>query len=167
MIHSYTDFEQILKLILCKYHEIICWSGSFHLHPETKKSIVQVVYCYPINRRMCPLLQFIWVHQSFMTPSGKHHLWLVSSLSFLTPSGNLVSVIVTRTYDLLMFLNTHAPVLHLQSTNSADYIKIVIRKSANSLMSRVTTSHNKIIAVIVNSEVYLRFPLSTVFPFPQ
>ena len=40
--------------------------------------------------------------------------------------------------------------------NSTDYVNVVFRKSANSLMSRVTTSPNSIVSAIVNRDAYLQ-----------
>ena len=38
--------------------------------------------------------------------------------------------------------------------NETDHVKVVFRKSAYSLMSRVTTSSNSIVTAIVNSDAY-------------
>ena len=43
--------------------------------------------------------------------------------------------------------------------NTTDHIKVVFRKSAYSLMNRVTTSPSSIVTVIVNSDAYLQLPL--------
>ena len=43
--------------------------------------------------------------------------------------------------------------------NTTDHINVVLRKSAFSLMSRVTTSPNSIVAAIVNSDAYYQSPL--------
>ena len=45
------------------------------------------------------------------------------------------------------------------AVNATDQIKAVIRKSANSLMSEVTTSPNSIVTAIVNSDAYHQSPL--------
>ena len=43
--------------------------------------------------------------------------------------------------------------------DAADHIKVVFRKSAYSLMSRVTTFLDSIVTAIVNSDAYQRSPL--------
>ena len=59
-----------------------------------------------------------------------------------------LSVIVTHSNDLLMFLDMYTPVLAF-AINSTGPIKVhmVFRKSAESLMSRETTCPNSIITV--------------------
>ena len=84
-------------------------------------------------------------------------LW--SNLSRHT-SGNLLSVIITHSNDLLMFQDAHAPVCrHIIVMNSADHIQVVIQNSAYSLISRVTTSLRSIVTAIVNIDAYLQSPL--------
>ena len=44
--------------------------------------------------------------------------------------------------------------------NSTDHINVIFRKFAYGLMSRVTTSSNSIVTTIVNTDAYLRSPLT-------
>ena len=64
---------------------------------------------------------------------------------------NLLLIIVTHSDALLMSRDTPAQVWHLQWTQLTISINVVFRKSAYSLMSRVTNSTNTIVAAIVNS----------------
>ena len=59
---------------------------------------------------------------------------------------------MTESNDLLMFPGTPARVWHLM--NATDHISVVFRKSAYSLMSRVTASPNSMFTAIVNSDAY-------------
>ena len=43
--------------------------------------------------------------------------------------------------------------------NATDHINVVFRKSAYSLMSRVTTASNSIVTAIVNSDAYHQSPV--------
>ena len=89
----------------------ICWSGSSHLHQRRQKS----------NCSSHIVTQFMDV--------------LFGVILIRTLLGNLLSVIVTHSNDLLM-----SPIHQLESGNAIDHINMVFRKSAYSLMSRVTAS---------------------------
>ena len=43
--------------------------------------------------------------------------------------------------------------------SATDHINVVLRKFANSSMSRVVASHNSIVTAIVNSDAYHQSPL--------
>ena len=65
---------------------------------------------------------------------------------------NLLSVIVTHSYDLNVTRYTSWSLA--SAINATDHINVLFRKSAYSLMSRVTASPNSIITAIVNSDTY-------------
>ena len=113
-----------------KMHLAICWLGNSHLHLLRQKS----------NCSSHIVTKFIDVL------SGVIHT--------RTPLENLLSVIVTHSNDLLMSPDTPLTAFAMQLT-----ISRWSRKSAYSLMSRVTTSLNSIFTAIFNSDAYQWSPL--------
>ena len=84
------------------------------------------------------------------------NLWMCSSASIIpTLLENLLSVIVPHSNVLLTSPDTHLTL----NMNATDHINVAFRKSAYSLMSRVTTSLSSIATAIVNSDEYLWSPL--------
>ena len=111
----------------------ISWSGSSHLHLWRQKS----------KCSSHVVTQFMYVISGVM-----HTRTLLENLSVICDTFNRLINVPRYTSSSLAF-----------AMNSTDHIKVVFRKFAYSLMSRVTTSPNGTITAIVNSDVYQRSPL--------
>ena len=67
---------------------------------------------------------------------------------------NKLTVTYSDTFKRLINVPRYTSSSLAFAMNETDYIKVVFRKSAYSLMSRGTTSHNSIVTAIVNSDAY-------------
>ena len=111
----------------------ICWSGS-SLAPIEEKIQLFKSYCYPIYA--CAL----WRHS------------YQNSIRKLTVS-------FSDTFKRLINVPRYTSSSMAFAMNSTDYIYVVFRKFAYSLMSRVTAYPNNIVSAIDNSDAYHQSPL--------
>ena len=86
-------------------------------------------------------------------------LWMCSLASFIPNSIRKLTVSYSDTFKRLIKVPQYTCLSLAFSMNLTDHINVVFRKSAHSLMSRVTTSSNSIVTAIVNSDAYQQSPL--------
>ena len=133
-----TDCEMIRTLkkqFRGKMQLAICWSRSSHLHLLRQK----------FNCSSHIVTQFMDV--------------LFGVIHSRTLLENLLSVIVTHSSLLLTSLCRYTGSSLSFAMNAADYMNVVLRKFAYSLLSRVTASQNSIVTAIVNRDAYHQSPL--------
>ena len=99
-----------------------------------KNPIFQVILLF--NLRVCSLASFIYQY----------------SIRKLTVS-------YSNTFKRLIDIPRYTSSSLAFPMNTTDHINVLFRKSAYSMMSRVTTSPNSIISAIVNSDTYHQSPL--------
>ena len=105
----------------------ICWSGSSHLHQRRQKS----------NCSSNIVTQFMDVHFGvFLT---------MYSIRKLTVS-------YSDTFKRLINVPRYTSTSLAFAMNATDHTNVLFRKSAYSLMSRVTASPNSIVTAIVNGD---------------
>ena len=113
----------------------ICWLESSHLHLLRQKSNCS-------SRIVIPFMDV--------------HFGVIHSRTLLE---NFLSVIVTCTFKRLINVPIYTSPGRAFAMNSTDHINVVLRKFADSLMSRVVASPNSIGTAIVNSDAYHQSPL--------
>ena len=91
----------------------------------------------------------------------KSHCYLIHGCAVWRLHANALlenMIVMTHSNDLLMCRGTPAE-SDAPAIITTDHINMVLRKSACSLMSRVTTSLNSIVTAVVNSDVFHQPPL--------